>query len=608
MNFWETEGANIDRPRIDELLGTQPTLDSLFNDTTFMDEFYSQKPRLIEYLATPEHVRQMIEFIYDVDKMTHLSYKQQCDYAFIAFNVLSSVNPQITQTLYRSPELLEFFFSIEARDMNAYITSQGYFQAIVKNMLLDINPLTEEFVRILKADAERRIFPLARNLSRSNSEIIKEILSSTKSYIKKLQNCLFEYLLFYFLNEQFQDSADISEMFDNLNDLFTFLRREGSKYEYKMKYEYTLYSDKYVKNTKYKREIYTFKLVLLKYLAETKQIARCETPELFVQTYKEFAKTEAFVPIVNSLLELFRILALNPDFQAVLAPGFIDELILIIKATPKNDIVHKNVFEIFKLLHKYISAHPLVTNRLCDFLLEIKPQLRLPMEAQGFKNQVSLNFVFHLLNDINLDMVDQAKQEPVRLWRDQLSTVFTKLCFDPSLSKLSNLDESSEVQIIVSDNFRFIGDERPGENRDLAEDRIKEPDPLNSPTKNHLHYNVSVRDGAHEQQLLNDRRHVEKEIGNRPAFHDDVAKRNEPFSNNNIFNVDMGDQPSSLQENLFSPFNSNVALGETQERATLSDNRVREPEFEGGHRPTGIFDISEFKTKKTFDEFDAFNK
>lgn len=58
-------------------------------------------------------------------------------------------------------------------------------------------------------------------------------------------------------------------VFDNLNDIFQFLRTLEVVYNYKLKYEYTLYSEEYVKNSSLKEPIYHFKLILLNYIAYT---------------------------------------------------------------------------------------------------------------------------------------------------------------------------------------------------------------------------------------------------------------------------------------------------------------------------------------------------
>ena len=79
--------------------------------------------------------------------------------------------------------------------------------------------------------------------------------------------------MFYFLNEQFiKDSfkdEEIVDTFENLHSIFEYLKTLDVVYKYKLKYEYTLYSEEYVKHKKYREYIYMFKLDLLNYIAKT---------------------------------------------------------------------------------------------------------------------------------------------------------------------------------------------------------------------------------------------------------------------------------------------------------------------------------------------------
>ena len=53
-------------------------------------------------------------------------------------------------------------------------------------MITELNPHLILFTKILKIKAENYIFPLVKNLSKANTEIIKEILSSVNEKLKKL--------------------------------------------------------------------------------------------------------------------------------------------------------------------------------------------------------------------------------------------------------------------------------------------------------------------------------------------------------------------------------------------------------------------------------------
>lgn len=71
---------------------------------------------------------------------------------------------------------------------------------------------------------------------------------------------------------------NVKEKFDNLNDIFEHIQTLDNVYKYKLKYEYTLYSEEFVKNELNKENIYSLKLALLNYISKTKQIKTCKHP------------------------------------------------------------------------------------------------------------------------------------------------------------------------------------------------------------------------------------------------------------------------------------------------------------------------------------------
>lgn len=122
-------------------------------------------------------------------------------YSFYSFKAIADCNPKLTEILILDKKHLKKLFSLINDNNDTNITSRGYFQSILKNFLSDINSHLVTFVRRLKENPEQFVFPLVKNLNRSNSEIIKDILSSENEKLKKLQLCIFEFLLFFFLNE-----------------------------------------------------------------------------------------------------------------------------------------------------------------------------------------------------------------------------------------------------------------------------------------------------------------------------------------------------------------------------------------------------------------------
>lgn len=107
-----------------------------------------------------------------------ISFQQAAKYAFLSFKVISDCHPKITELIITNKNHMKLLFSLINDNAEANITSRGYFQSILKNFLTDLNPHLYLFVKELKSQAERYIFPLVKNLNKSNAEIIKDILSS----------------------------------------------------------------------------------------------------------------------------------------------------------------------------------------------------------------------------------------------------------------------------------------------------------------------------------------------------------------------------------------------------------------------------------------------
>lgn len=144
----------------------------------------------------------MLEYIYspnvknkDVKEVTHFS--------FFSFKAVADCNPKLTEILINDKKHLKKMFSLVNDNTEKNLTSRGYFQSILKNFLSEVNLHLIPFVKKLKEKPEQFVFPLVKNLNKANAEIIKDILSSENEKLKKLQLCIFEFLLFYFLNEQF---------------------------------------------------------------------------------------------------------------------------------------------------------------------------------------------------------------------------------------------------------------------------------------------------------------------------------------------------------------------------------------------------------------------
>lgn len=93
--------------------------------------------------------------------------------------------------------------------------------------------------------------------------------------LDKIQNCCFEYLLFYYLNEQYSDNQN-GRIYQNFAEIFREIKDNNKVYKYKEKYIKPLYSDTFIKSKQNIEGILLMKLSILLYLAKTNQISGFE--------------------------------------------------------------------------------------------------------------------------------------------------------------------------------------------------------------------------------------------------------------------------------------------------------------------------------------------
>ena len=136
----------------------------------------------------------------------------------------------------------------------------------------------------------------------------------------------------------------MDEVFDNLVDIFQYLNHLDVVYYYKLKYEHTLYSDKYVKNESLKEYIYYFKLILLNYIAFTEQIKTTEHPFKFVKTLDKYSKSKRAFFYKLEMMKFFKTLSKNEEFHKNVNVDFIKKLLSLLEQEKGKDILHNYIF------------------------------------------------------------------------------------------------------------------------------------------------------------------------------------------------------------------------------------------------------------------------
>lgn len=153
-----------------------------------------------------------------------------------------------------------------------------------------------------------------RNFNKSNQEIVKDILSSEGEKLQKIRISLFDFILFHFLTEDFEPIC-VEERFENLRDLFKSLLQTEKVYPFKMKYEFTLYGERNLKNPQHKELLYGLKLSVLQYLAKTKQIKAPPSSLKVLTSYQDYKASAKLPFFLLDLATIFEHWSENKEFQ-----------------------------------------------------------------------------------------------------------------------------------------------------------------------------------------------------------------------------------------------------------------------------------------------------
>ena len=508
-------------PNLDVLIKNNASLTTLFNHPQYLDETYNQGSTLGKYLSSKKKISDLLDWIYQPLKITKIDNKKKnCKYSFYAYTTISNCLPEILLVIIKNSDLMKkLFLFINKNSENLCITSLGYFQEIIKNFLSENNPYLNLFIKVLKINPELYIFPLIQNLTKSNSEIIKEILGKNNTKLKKLQLCVFEFLLYFYLNEKFVVYDNF--VFLNLVDIFHFLLKNEDViiYKYKLKYEFTLYSDDFVINKKFSEPIYFLKLALLNYIAKTKQIKTCQNPNKFLNTFKKFKKSKKNFFYLKELLNFFFYLSNNEEFEENIDFEFFISLFEILKEFSYKDILHDIIFKIFDNLKNFINKNKKSFFIIIDWIFKQKKILVFPNEKGN--NKISLYYIYQLLKNLDLETnfekspkKNEIKNQKVKKKKNleknpkknseeknlekksfsekkkileeylkKLEKQFTKLCFTESETNFSEVEEYSDVEVILKKDFHLFfkrNSQIPENPKFHYEDNIKKAEPINN--------------------------------------------------------------------------------------------------------------------------------
>ena len=425
------------------------SLKQALDHVSFLDELTAQKPYLTEFLRLPNNLKALIMFLTQSEE-SKLPRADGCRYAFFAFTVFTTPNYKITEALLKSTEMIGQIFMLAKTDEDRYSTAQGYFLGIFRMMLSDANVLKEEFINIVCMDAKALIYPILQNMTSSNAAIIREILSNQSARLQNIQAVIFDYLLYFYLNEKFFAAKRGANeyMFDNLISIIRFLTQENIRYNYKMKYESNLYSDKNIRTKEHWEDLFYLRVVLLKYIAVTGQIKSCESPETLLTMYRKYANSRRRVVVTKEIVSFLKIISANSEFLCRFSTHFLRELIDVLQAFPLNDVIQVEIFAILKNCVKKIEQEKESIKVLMDFFQSVLDKSSFPGKAKRM-NSFSLGFLAQLISMIKEPVFASETEASLFLSVQQkLLEQFKKFPVEQSLSESEIVHRSNLVVIL----------------------------------------------------------------------------------------------------------------------------------------------------------------
>jgi len=449
-------GPNI----LPQLIRDNAPLKHILDCPYFPDDLTIQRPYLIDYLKTKELLHVLLSYMIRPDEANVTPQSADCRYAFYAYSVFSTPNYSITETLLKNSDLLTLMFSLAEKDESKFATAQGYLMGIMRMLLSDMNVLKDDVINVLFKNSGTLIFPLIHNMTSANASILKEILVNQNPLLKKLQFSIFEYILFFYLNEKFTTSTQASlndYMFDNLISIFKYLAAENIRYDYKLKYEGNLYSAKNIRAKEYLDDLFFMRVNLLKYIANTGQIKKCERAVELAASHKLYKSGKRGLVIAKDIVAFLRILSVNEEFRANVSEQLVHELVTILRNFPKIDVIHSHVFEIFMMNIKVIECNSTALKIVLHFFTESIQKSALPGQSKKQVNSCSLGFFSNFIDQLDLSVVkDQQILGIVGQIKAKFGTFFDKFVVDKN-DNVSSVDKSELMTVLKNpmDIFKF---------------------------------------------------------------------------------------------------------------------------------------------------------
>jgi hypothetical protein len=442
------------------LLPTNPSLTKVLTHPHFEDELRNQSDIFISYFANPVIIKELLVLISLGDFESKPPYTSQ--HALNAYNVLSLCNPKITLVLFSSTHLISAFFAITALTSRFHSTAQGYFLAICKAMLSEQNVQKQIFLSSIEIQKKRLVYTLVENLTAANASLIRALLPESTKLSQATRQLIIDYLIFYYLNGKFAESAKFEFdplVFDTLVGIFRAMAADKIPYEYKPKYVDNLFDEKSVKPREHFASLFHFRVAILRFLAESNQLRKVDKAAQFLQRGAECASKFRKPQILLDLLSFFELLAKHQEFEPSFNTEFTERLFGILVSHPSADVLHHKVFGIFESYQAFPNKRPSVLSLITGNLIRMVTSGSLPETPKQALNPIALHFAGVFLYKVDRRDIAPELREALAATQQKVSVILKK--FDVNMFEVSLMDNQSQtIQLLKStdDIQRFLTD------------------------------------------------------------------------------------------------------------------------------------------------------
>lgn len=460
--FWEAFGTDVKQSEVKSLISRNASFEQICEQPTFVDEFLALNEYVIQFLSTDQCIEKLVDYLVDMRDYKTTQYTQKCHYSYFAFTILSTCNTKVYDKLFSSEAQLSKLFSVAQENPEDFVTAQGYLAAMIKNWISNQNSKAGVFVRWLVGKFSLYILPLVHNLSTSNAEIIKEILTCRNEELSKSQNDLFSYIVYYYLSEKFDLDflARNPDTFDNLFAVFKNLTSLQIVYSYKAEFIPKLFQVFESKNPLFRENLLLFRITVIRYLAFTNQLKELNCSSEFLNIFKSIKNEYHKRIFLNTFLEVLVLLSKNSSFVVV---GFQENVLIflldVISSTAVSDITFSKVFLILENSLTWILANQKLKEVLFSFLanqINVQQVLK-PTSYQPKSQYISFFFFAKLLFKIDSKFVGE-KFKSLEDWRVKFQHFYKQLSFE-GVNSEKMTEKKKAVKFDISQDIDFFKDE-----------------------------------------------------------------------------------------------------------------------------------------------------